>query len=129
MAIRVPKQPLPGRRRKPAWPPQEENGKNGANGKVPVAEQAAEVGTGIVGWVDERTSASGFLRGFLFRIWRDRARSTRSWAIRAGADELDRRFWERHDVEVVERDLSEWVVAMRASAPVGRLRSQSSGVM
>src|SRR6185312_8345699 len=65
MAIRVPKPP--GRRRKPAWPPQEENGKNGANGRAPVAEQAAEVGTGIVGWVDERTGASGFLRGFLFR--------------------------------------------------------------
>ena len=28
---------------------------------------AANVGTGIVGWVDERTGASGFLRGFLFR--------------------------------------------------------------
>jgi hypothetical protein len=54
------------------------------------------------------------LRVFLFRIWRDRARSARSWAIRADADELDRRFWERHDVDVVEQDLVDWVAAMRA---------------
>ena len=32
-----------------------------------VKEQTIEAGTGIVGWVDERTGASGFLRGFLFR--------------------------------------------------------------
>jgi quinol-cytochrome oxidoreductase complex cytochrome b subunit len=59
MAIRVPK-------RKPAWPPQEENGANGKPAPS-LKEQAIEVPTGIVGWVDERTSASGFLRGFLFR--------------------------------------------------------------
>src|SRR5437667_609982 len=62
MAIKIPRPPLPGTRRKPAPPaaPQE-------NGKVPVKDQAAEVGISIVGWVDERTAASGFLRGFLFR--------------------------------------------------------------
>jgi menaquinol-cytochrome c reductase cytochrome b subunit len=64
MAIRVPKLPLPGTRRKPAWPPDE----NGAgNGQVPLKERAIEAQAGIVGWVDERTGASGFLRGFLFR--------------------------------------------------------------
>ena len=35
--------------------------------KEQVKEQSIEAGTGIVGWVDERTGASGFLRGFLFR--------------------------------------------------------------
>src|SRR5438093_6245361 len=62
MAIKIPRPPLPGTRRKPAPPaaPQE-------NGKGPVKDQAAEVGISIVGWVDERTAASGFLRGFLFR--------------------------------------------------------------
>ncbi|HWL33773.1 MAG TPA: cytochrome b N-terminal domain-containing protein [Gaiellaceae bacterium] len=29
--------------------------------------QAAEAGAGVVGWLDERTGASPFLRGFLFR--------------------------------------------------------------
>ena len=63
MAIAIPKPPTARLRRKPAWPPGEQDG----NGQVPLKEQAVEVGTGIVGWVDERTGASGFLRGFLFR--------------------------------------------------------------
>jgi menaquinol-cytochrome c reductase cytochrome b subunit len=63
MAIRMPK--LPGPRRKPPWPPPAEQ--DGANGEVQLKDQAKEVGASIVGWVDERTDASGFLRGFLFR--------------------------------------------------------------
>jgi menaquinol-cytochrome c reductase cytochrome b subunit len=63
---RRPKLPLPNRR-KDAWKDPDQNG----NGKVSrgqaVKEQTIEAGTGIVGWVDERTGASGFLRGFLFR--------------------------------------------------------------
>jgi quinol---cytochrome c reductase cytochrome b subunit, bacillus type len=63
MAIKVPKPPSPGRKRK-SLPPGE-NLKE--NGQVSLKDQALEGGTGIVGWVDERTGASGFLRGFLFR--------------------------------------------------------------
>jgi menaquinol-cytochrome c reductase cytochrome b subunit len=63
MAIRMPK--LPGPRRKRPWPPPAEQ--DGANGEVSLKDQAMEVQAGIVGWVDERTGASGFLRGFLFR--------------------------------------------------------------
>ena len=63
MAIKIPKPPVPGRKRKPAPP-----GENFVqDGRVSVKEQAAEAGASVVGWVDERTSASGFLRGFLFR--------------------------------------------------------------
>jgi quinol-cytochrome oxidoreductase complex cytochrome b subunit len=61
MAIRIPKPPLPGTRRKPPPPGEQQNG------RPPVKEQAGEVGAEVVGWVDERTGASGFLRGFLFR--------------------------------------------------------------
>jgi len=61
MAIRIPKPPLPGTRRKPP-PPGEQT-----NGRPPAKEQAAEAGADVVGWVDERTGASGFLRGFMFR--------------------------------------------------------------
>jgi menaquinol-cytochrome c reductase cytochrome b subunit len=60
MAIRIPKPPLPGRRKPP--PPHERT-----NGEVTVKDQAAEVGTGIVGWVDERTGVGGFTKGMLFR--------------------------------------------------------------
>jgi menaquinol-cytochrome c reductase cytochrome b subunit len=63
MAIRMPKLPVPGRKRQ--WPPPAEQ--DGGNGEVQLKDQAKEVGTSIVGWVDERTDASGFLRGFLFR--------------------------------------------------------------
>ncbi len=62
MAIGTPKPPRRGIRRKPPPPPGEQQ-----NGGPPVKEQAVEVGADVVGWVDERTGASGFLRGFLFR--------------------------------------------------------------
>ena len=60
------KAPVPGRRKPQGRRRRGASGKNGA-GREAVKDQAAEVGTGIVGWVDERTGASGFLRGFLFR--------------------------------------------------------------
>jgi menaquinol-cytochrome c reductase cytochrome b subunit len=62
MAIRIPRPPLPGIRRKPPPP-----GERDANGKVSPKDLAAEAGTDVVAWVDERTGASGFLRGFMFR--------------------------------------------------------------
>src|SRR5688572_13377230 len=61
MAIRIPKPPLPGRRKPP--PPSDPR----ENGDVALKDQAAEVGTGIVGWVDERTGVGGFTKGMLFR--------------------------------------------------------------
>jgi menaquinol-cytochrome c reductase cytochrome b subunit len=62
MAIKIPKPPLPGVRRKPKPP-----GHDQQNGKVPLKDQALEAQAQVVGWVDERTSASSFMRGFLFR--------------------------------------------------------------
>jgi menaquinol-cytochrome c reductase cytochrome b subunit len=50
------------RRKREALP-----GDGQTDGQVPLKERAAEVQAGVVGWVDERTSVSGFLRGFLFR--------------------------------------------------------------
>jgi menaquinol-cytochrome c reductase cytochrome b subunit len=64
MAIRIPKPPIPGQRRKPPTPGADDDQGNGA---VSLKDQALEAQAGIVGWVDERTGASGFLRGFLFR--------------------------------------------------------------
>jgi quinol-cytochrome oxidoreductase complex cytochrome b subunit len=61
MAIRIPKPPLPGRRKPP--PPGEANG----SADVTIADQAVEAGTGLVGWVDERTGVGGFTKGMLFR--------------------------------------------------------------
>jgi quinol-cytochrome oxidoreductase complex cytochrome b subunit len=61
MALRIPKPPLPGRRKPP--PPSDLR----ENGDVALKDQAAEVGAGIVGWVDERTGVGGFTKGMLFR--------------------------------------------------------------
>ena len=66
--------PLPkSLRRSPAQPGQD-NGKNGKNGRngapatEPTAKEvAAEGAASVVGWLDERTGASPFLRGFLYR--------------------------------------------------------------
>jgi menaquinol-cytochrome c reductase cytochrome b subunit len=63
MAVRRPKLPLPRPGRKPAPPGQVQEG----DGHLALKDRAAEVQAGIVGWVDERTGASGFLRGFLYR--------------------------------------------------------------
>src|SRR5688500_9588158 len=59
-------------RRSPPRPGQDErNGRNGRNGgpatKPTPKEQAVEGVASVVGWLDERTGASPFLRGFLYR--------------------------------------------------------------
>src|SRR5262245_49743459 len=60
----MPRLPVPAPLKRPAKPG--ENGANGANGGGP-ADVAKEAGGGVVGWVDERTGATGFLTGMLFR--------------------------------------------------------------
>ena len=60
----MPKLPRPGPLSRPAKPG-EGNGA-GPNGGGPV-EVAKEAGGDVVGWVDERTGATGFLTGMLFR--------------------------------------------------------------
>jgi quinol---cytochrome c reductase cytochrome b subunit, bacillus type len=60
----MPKVKLPAPRRTPARPGTEKR----VNGKKPgVKDHAAEAGIATIGWLDERTGASPFLRGFLFR--------------------------------------------------------------
>ena len=62
MAIKIPKPPIPGVRRKPK-PPSEAQ----ANGKVALKDQAIEAQAQVIGWVDERTGLGPFGRGFMFR--------------------------------------------------------------
>jgi quinol-cytochrome oxidoreductase complex cytochrome b subunit len=60
--VRLPKPPMP--RRTPARPGTQKL----VNGKKPgLKENAAEAGIATVGWLDERTGASPFLRGFMYR--------------------------------------------------------------
>src|SRR5437868_9718444 len=61
--IPIPKPPMPRRR-----PPRPGTRPANGNGKKPtLGESAAEVGISTIGWLDERTGASPFLRGFLYR--------------------------------------------------------------
>lgn len=61
--MKLPKPPLPpGLTPRPPRP-----GQNGNGAKPTVADQAAEAGASVVGFLDERTGASPFLRGFLYR--------------------------------------------------------------
>jgi menaquinol-cytochrome c reductase cytochrome b subunit len=61
----VPKLPKPGPLSRPPKPGERTNGANG-NGAGP-AEIAKEAGGDVLGWVDERTGATGFLTGMLYR--------------------------------------------------------------
>ena len=65
------KLPLPAGLRKPAKPGERRNGAPNAdgsgNGGLQVADRAKEGSLDLVGWVDERTGASPFLTGMLFR--------------------------------------------------------------
>jgi len=62
--VRLPKPPMP--RRTPPRPGSRPD-RNGKTQRDIVKEQATEVPIAVVGWLDERTGMSPFLRGFLFR--------------------------------------------------------------
>src|SRR4051794_18932470 len=60
--VKLPKPPMP--KGKPKRP----GSQKVVNGKKPgVKDHAAEAGIATIGWLDERSGASPFLRGFLFR--------------------------------------------------------------
>ena len=62
----MPKLPKPGPLSRPA-PGQRTNGANGAGNGAGPADVAKEAGGDVLGWVDERTGATGFLTGMLYR--------------------------------------------------------------
>lgn len=49
------------------------------------------------------------LRVIMHRIWRDQALSSTSWAIQREADELDKKFWATHGVNIVESSLETYI--------------------
>jgi menaquinol-cytochrome c reductase cytochrome b subunit len=75
--MKLPSPPLPrALRRSPPRPGEDgRNGRNGSGGrngaptttKPTAKDQAVEGAASVVGWLDERTGASPFLRGFLYR--------------------------------------------------------------
>src|ERR687894_616046 len=67
--MKLPTPPLPkALRPSPKRPGQDRNGQNGAPPVGPtVKDQGVEAAASAVGWLDERTGATPFLRGFLYR--------------------------------------------------------------
>src|SRR5687768_9319072 len=63
----MPQPPLPRSLRRRPSTPGDGAGPNGDQPGPTLKDQAVEVPVSVVGWLDERTGASPFLRGFLFR--------------------------------------------------------------
>ena len=53
------------------------------------------------------------LRVILHHIWSQQARTFASWAIQRQPDRIDEKFWERHNVDLVDVPLEDWVEGMR----------------
>jgi hypothetical protein len=49
------------------------------------------------------------LRVILQRIWTEQQRSYASWAIQENADALDQKFWSKHNVEILNVRLEDYV--------------------
>jgi hypothetical protein len=56
------------------------------------------------------------LRVILNRLWGDNALSYRSWAVQPGAMPLEREFWRRREVDVLESPLEAYVEALARQA-------------
>jgi hypothetical protein len=52
------------------------------------------------------------LRVILRQIWADQGVSTGGWAIQRAPSEIDRRFWARQRIEILDVPLEDWVEAM-----------------
>ena len=51
-------------------------------------------------------------RIILRRIWKDRAFSWKSWAVRRGSDAIDDQFWKSWNVETINADLQDYIAAL-----------------
>ena len=58
------------------------------------------------------TMADWNLRLLLHRLWGDQPLSYRSWAVQAEAQPLEREFWRRRDVDVLEIPLERCVATL-----------------
>jgi hypothetical protein len=63
------------------------------------------------------------LRAILRRTWNERIFSYNSWAIQLDPDELEEKFWSRHNIEIINCDLAEYIALidqyLQADRPAG----------
>jgi DNA-binding SARP family transcriptional activator len=65
------------------------------------------------------TMADWNLRVVLSRLWSDQPLTYRSWAVQPDAKPLEREFWRRRDVDVLELPLDSYVETLAAHAGLG----------
>ena len=58
------------------------------------------------------TMADWNLRLLLYRLWGDQPLSYRSWAVQEEPRPFELEFWRRHDVDVIDVPLEEYVGAL-----------------
>ena len=56
------------------------------------------------------------LRAIFHRIWRDRRRGSKSWAIQLGPDAIEQKFWQRREVEILDMRLDDYVKRLKREA-------------
>jgi len=52
------------------------------------------------------------LRVILRRIWRERTRGKKSWALQLSPQEFDKKFWVMQDIDILELDLDDYVARL-----------------
>ena len=52
------------------------------------------------------------LRAILHQIWGSQKFGYNSWAIQKNADRLDKKFWEAKDVDILDTDVDEYIIAL-----------------
>ena len=65
------------------------------------------------------TMADWNLRVILSRLWSDQPLTYRSWAVQPDAKALEREFWRRRDVDVLELPLERYIETLAAHAGLG----------
>lgn len=65
------------------------------------------------------------LRVILHRIWGEQKLSWKSWAVQLNPDALDREFWRKRDVEILDVPLEDYVAALRKQ--LGELPTTGGG--
>jgi hypothetical protein len=67
------------------------------------------------------------LRVILQRIWGEQELGWQSWAVQLQVEEIDRKFWGKRGVEILEIDLEEYIGGLRAAVlelpPAGTVRA------
>lgn len=53
------------------------------------------------------------LRVILHRIWGSQRLSYKSWAIQLGTDDFDKKFWDKHNVEILNSNLESYVAELK----------------